>query len=39
MNQIHNAKNIQEIINDLNNKNFEKVTKKLKFISEEKIYI
>ena len=39
MNQIHNAKNIQEIINDLNNKNFEKVTKKLKFISEEKIYL
>ena len=29
MNEIHNAKNIQEIINDLSNKNFDKAIKNL----------
>ena len=37
MNETYITKNIQEIIHDLNNRNFEKVVKKLELISEEKI--
>ncbi len=37
MKETYITKNIQEIIHDLNNKNFDKVVKKLELISEEKI--
>ena len=39
MNKNYISKNIQEIINDLSNKNFEKVVSKVELISKDQIFL